>query len=157
MENYIVEKGDTIESIGRKYNIPVIEIIRANNLSAPYLLKEGQSLTIPTSLYNIFNYYTIKKGDTLYDLASTNNTTVDILSQVNGIDKDDYIYEGQTLLIPKENISLYITKTGDTIEDVAGFFNTVTTDVIYSNNRIYLLPGQLIIYTKAWFFLNNMV
>ena len=88
MDIYIVEKGDTIESIGRKYNIPVIEIIKANNLESPYLLNEGQSLTIPTSLYNIFNYYTIKKGDTLYNLANTSNTTVDILAQINGLNKD---------------------------------------------------------------------
>lgn len=149
MDSYIVEKGDTIESIGRKYNIPVIEIIRANNLSAPYLLIEGQSLTIPTGLYNIFNYYTVKKGDNLYDISRLNNTTVDILAQVNGIDPDEYIYEGQTLLVPKPEIAIYITKTGDTIESVAEFFNTVTTDVIYSNNSIYLLPGQLIIYQKS--------
>lgn len=149
MDIYVVEKGDTIESIGRKYNIPVIEIIKANNLVAPYLLVEGQSLTIPTGLYNIFNYYTVKKGDTLYELANANNTSVDILTSINGLDKDDYIYVGQTLLIPKEDISLYITKTGDTIEDVSLFFNAVTTDVIYSNNNIYLLPGQLIIYKNT--------
>ena len=149
MDIYVVQKGDTIESIGRKYNIPVIEIIKANNLVSPYLLNEGQSLTIPTSLYNIFNYYTVKKGDTLYDLANKNNTTVDILTGINGLDKDDYIYEGQTLLVPKMDVSLYITKMGDTIEDVALFFETVSTDVIYSNNSIYLLPGQLIVYKKA--------
>lgn len=149
MDNYIVEKGDTIEKIGRKYNIPVIEIIRANNLQAPYILKEGQSLTIPTGLYNIFNYYTVKKGDNLYDIARTNNITVDVLAQVNGIDKDEYIYEGSTLLVPKPDVSLYITKAGDTIESVAQFFDTITTDVIYSNNSIYLLPGQLIIYQKS--------
>lgn len=148
MDIYIVEQGDTIESVGRKYNLPVIEIIKANNLKAPYLLTEGQSLTIPTGLYNIFNYYTVKKGDNLYDIAKIYDTTPDILAQINGQNLDDYIYEGQTLLVPKNNISLYITKTGDTIEDVATFFNTVTTDVLYSNNNIYLLPGQLIIYTK---------
>lgn len=148
MDIYIVEQGDTIESVGRKYNLPVIEIIKANNLKAPYLLTEGQSLTIPTGLYNIFNYYTVKKGDNLYDIAKIYDTTPDILAQINGQNLDDYIYEGQTLLVPKNNISLYITKTGDTIEDVATFFNTATTDVLYSNNNIYLLPGQLIIYTK---------
>lgn len=152
MDSYIVEKGDTIESIGRKYNIPVIEIIRANNLKAPYLLIEGQSITVPTGVYNIFNYYTVKKGDNLYDISRLNNTTVDILAQVNGLDKDDYIYEGQTLLIPKPEISLYITKTGDTIDNLSEVFNTTITDVIYSNNSIYLLPGQLVIYKKSWFF-----
>lgn len=148
MENYIVEKNDTIEAIGRKYNIPVIEIIKANNLKEPYNLVEGENLTIPTSFYNIFDYYTVKKGDNLYDIAKNNNVKLDILTQINGQNKDEYIYEGQTLLIPKPNIELYITNIGDTVQDVASYFKTNETDVIYSNNSIYLLPGQLVIYQK---------
>lgn len=157
MDIYIVEKGDTIESIGRKYNIPVIEIIKANNLKAPYLLNEGDSLTIPTGLYNIFDYYVVKKGDNLYEIAQKNNISLDILLGVNGLDKDEYIYEGQTILIPKSDVKLYITKTGDTIESVSDFFKTPGVDIIYSNNSIYLLPGQLIIYRKSWFFYLFMI
>ena len=149
MDSYIVEKGDTIESIGRKFNIPVVEIIRANNLKVPYLLTEGQSLSIPTNLYNIFDYYTVKRGDNLYDIAKLKDTTVDILAGINGLNKNEYIYEGQTLLVPKKDTALYITKTGDTIDNVADFFKTVSTDVLYSNNSIYLLPGQLIVYKKT--------
>ncbi len=148
MDIYVVSKGDTIESIGRKYNIPVIEIIQANNLVAPYLLQEGQSLTIPTGLYNIFNYYVVKKGDSLYEIARDNGISVDLLTQINGLDKDEYIYEGQTILIPKSDVVLYITKTGDTIETLSEFFNASSSDIIYSNNNIYLLPGQLIVYRK---------
>ena len=157
MDIYIVEQGDTIESIGRKYNIPVIEIIRANNLKAPYLLIQGQSLTIPTNLYNIFNYYTVKQGDTLYDIAQKENTTVDLIAGINGINPNEYIYEGQTLLIPKQDVELYITKTGDTIDTLSENFSAPSLDVLYSNNDIYLLPGQLIIYRKAWFFYQNML
>ena len=149
MDIYIVEQGDTIESIGRKYNIPVIEIIRANNLREPYLLTIGQSLTIPTNLYNIFNYYTVKQGDTLYSIAQQENTTVDLISSINGLNPNEYIYEGQTLLIPKQEIELYVTKDGDTIDTIAEHFSAPSVDVIYSNNDIYLLPGQLIIYRKA--------
>lgn len=148
MDIYITQKGDTIESIGRKYNIPVIEIIKANNLEAPYILKEGESLTIPTGLYNIFNYYKVKKGDTLYKIAKENNITTDLLSQINGLEKDEYIYENQTILVPKNDVTLYITKTGDTIETISEFFKAPSADIIYSNNNIYLLPGQLIIYRK---------
>ena len=149
MDIYIVEQGDTIESIGRKYNIPVIEIIKANNLRPPYLLTIGQSLTIPTNLYNIFNYYVVKKGDTLYSIAENESTTVDLIAGVNGINPNDYIYEGQTILIPKQDVELYITKTGDTIDTLSQHFSADSIDVIYSNNDIYLLPGQLIIYRKA--------
>ncbi len=149
MDIYIVEQGDTIESVGRKYNIPVIEIIRANNLKPPYLLTAGQSLTIPTNLYNIFNYYTVQKGDTLYDIANKESTTVDLIAGINGLNPNEYIYEGQTLLIPKQDVELYITKTGDTIDTLSENFSVPSLDVLYSNNDIYLLPGQLIIYRKA--------
>lgn len=148
MDTYIVERGDTIESIGRKYSIPVIEIIKANNLEAPYMLIEGQSLMIPTSLYNIFNYYTVKKGDTLYSIANEKSTTTDLITAVNGLNKDEYIYEGQTLLIPKEDVELYLTKTGDTVETLSDVFSAPSAEVIYSNNNVYLLPGQLIIYRR---------
>lgn len=149
MDVYIVEEGDTIEEIGRKYNIPVIEIIRANNLKEPYLLTAGQSLTIPTNLYNIFDYYIVKNGDTLYSITNNKSTTVELISQINGINPNDYIYTGQTLLIPKPEIELYITKTGDTIDTLANYFSAPSLDVLYSNNSIFLLPGQLIIYRKA--------
>lgn len=149
MDVYIVEQGDTIESIGRKYNLPVIEIIKANNLRAPYLLTVGQSLTIPTNLYNIFNYYTVKPGDTLYNIAEKESTTADLIAGVNGINPNEYIYEGQTLLVPKQDVELYITKNGDTIDTISEHFSAPSSDVIYSNNDIYLLPGQLIIYRKA--------
>ncbi len=149
MDVYIVEQGDTIESIGRKYNLPVIEIIKANNLRAPYLLTVGQSLTIPTNLYNIFNYYTVKPGDTLYSIAEKESTTADLIAGVNGINPNEYIYEGQTLLVPKQDVELYITKNGDTIDTISEHFSAPSSDVIYSNNDIYLLPGQLIIYRKA--------
>ena len=152
MDSYIVEKGDIIESIGRKFSIPVVEIIRANNLKVPYLLTEGQSLSIPTNLYNIFDYYTIKRGDNLYDIAKLKDTEVDVLTAINGLNKNEYIYEGQVILVPKKDTVLYITKTGDTIDKVADFFKTVSTDVLYSNNDVYLLPGQLIVYKKAWHF-----
>lgn len=149
MDTYIVETGDTIESISRKFNIPAIEIIRANNLEAPYILTIGEALMIPTSLYNVFDYYIVKSGDTLYSIANSNNTTVDMLSSVNGLNKDEYIYENQTILVPKSDVNLYITKTGDTIETLSKFFNASGSEIIYSNNSIYLLPGQLIIYRKA--------
>ena len=152
MDVYIVEEGDNIENIGRKFNIPVIEIIKANNLTPPYLLTIGQSLTIPTNLYNIFDYYVVKKGDTLYSIAEKENITVDLIAGINGINPTEYIYEGQTILIPKQGVELYITKDGDTIDTISEHFSAPSVDVIYSNNDIYLMPGQLIIYRRTWFF-----
>ena len=62
-----------------------------------------------------FEYYVIKKGDTLYDIARRYNINPDLLASLNGLNNDDYIYPEQTILIPKSNYSYYITKKGDTL------------------------------------------
>jgi len=148
MENYIVKKGDTLEGIASYYSIPAFEIIKANSLEAPYTLIEGTSLTIPTGRFNIFDYYTVKAGDTLYAIATRYSTTPELLAAINGIEVNDYIYPNQTLLVPKTDVDIYITKQGDTLESLAKTFDTTISDIIYSNNGIYLLPEQLLVYRK---------
>lgn len=148
MENYIVKKGDTLEGIASFYSIPAFEIIKANSLEAPYMLLEGTSLTIPTGKFNIFDYYTVMNGDTLYSIANRYKTTPNLIASINGIDVNEYIYPNQTLLVPKGDVGIYITKQGDTLEEVAKMFDTSITDIIYSNNGIYLLPEQLLVYRK---------
>ena len=46
---YKVEKGDTLYSISRKYQITVAELRAANNLSENDVIKVGQKLKIPTA------------------------------------------------------------------------------------------------------------
>lgn len=148
MEIYIVKEGDTIEGIASYFNVPASEIIKANNLVSPYTLKENDSLSIPTNVTNIFDYYTIKNGDTLYKIASENNISVNNLAEINGLDVGEYIYPGQTLLIPKPGLKTYITEMGDTLSSVSRFFNTTPQEIMYNNNNIYLLPEQLIVFRK---------
>ncbi len=148
MDTYIIQKGDTLESIAEKYNIPVIDIIKINNLKEPYTLNENDVLNIPTAPSSIFDYYKVQKGDTLYKIASLANVDINILEQINGLDPDEYIYVDQVLLVPKQGIQAYITKQGDTIDDVAQYFSTYPQNILYSNRNIYLLPGQLIVYRQ---------
>lgn len=146
MEIHIVKDGDTVESISLFYNVPASEIVKANNLKEPYTLSVGQALNIPTTMGNIYDYYVIEKNDTLYQIASENNMNASLLAAINGLDLDEYIYPGQTLLIPKKGIIPYITKTGDTIQSVANYLNTIPQGLLFNNNNIYLLPDQLIVY-----------
>ena len=97
---------------------------------------------------DIFDYYNIKQGDTLYSIAEKNNISVNNLSSINGLDVNEYIYPGQTILIPKPNVVTYITSMGDTLTKVAEFFNTTKQDIINNNSNIYLLPEQLIVLRK---------
>jgi nucleoid-associated protein YgaU len=45
--------------------------------------------------------YTVRDGDTLWDIAREHDTTVDAIQGANGIDDDDVIQPGQELKIPR--------------------------------------------------------
>ena len=47
--SYKVQKGDTLYSISKKFQITVQELRAANNLSENDVIKAGQSLIIPTA------------------------------------------------------------------------------------------------------------
>jgi len=145
MSSYIVKSGDTLDSIAKMFGVNTNSIILANNLASPYQLFEGQVLNIPMNNANIFDYYVVKKNDTLYNIAMAFGTTVDTLAAVNGIDPGDYIYEGQTLLVPKKGVKTYITKQGDSVSSVANYFNVLEQQLLMNNPNVYLLPDQLLV------------
>ena len=95
-----------------------------------------------------YKAYEIKKGDTLYQISKDNNVNTKLLAELNGLNLQDYIYPGQTLLIPKKDVSYYITKEGDTLKSVSELFDIDINDIINQNKTIYLQPGQMIYYKR---------
>lgn len=93
-----------------------------------------------------FNLYKVSKGDTLTKIAKELNIDINLLTALNGLNKDDYIYPNQVLLIPKRGISLYITAEGDTLNEIAKGFNVSEEELIKQNNKLYLQKEQLIVY-----------
>ena len=59
---HLVKKGETLYSIGRKYQITVSELRAANNLSESDVLKAGQKLIIPNA--DIENAATLSSNST---------------------------------------------------------------------------------------------
>lgn len=47
--NYIVQSGDTLEAIGRRFGVPWVRIAQVNGISDPTRLQVGQALEIPTA------------------------------------------------------------------------------------------------------------
>ena len=119
--SYKVEKGDTLYSISRKYQITVAELRAANNLSENDIIKIGQKLIIPTAdistaaallsdntkkeenqakaLENASSVYVVQKGDTLYAIARKCGLTVGELVSLNNMDTSTVIKVGQKLKI----------------------------------------------------------
>ena len=92
---YIVNKGDSLWSISRKYGLTVDQLIKANNLSN-LTIYEGQELLIPNSIVD--NKYIVQRGDTLYSIARKFNTTVDEIVNKNNLNSS-LLSIGQELLI----------------------------------------------------------
>lgn len=146
---YIVEVGDTIQSIARKFNVLLEDLIRENNLENIYFLEPGLELIIPESTVTnteAFEYYTVKKGDNLYQIGLKYNISAELLAEINGLELNEYIFPDQKLLVPKPGIQVYITRDGDTLKLISNELGIPRENILLYNENIYLLPEQLIAY-----------
>ena len=90
---YIVQKGDSLYSIAKKFNTGINNIINLNNLSSN-TLSIGQTLKIPGNT----TAYIVQKGDNLYNIARKFNTTVDSIKRKNNLNTN-ILNIGQKLII----------------------------------------------------------
>ena len=95
---YVVQSGDSLWSIARKFNTTVSEIRNANNLTTD-VLQVGQLLRIPGSSGNDGTVYYVKSGDSLWKIANQFGTTVDAIKSRNGL-TTNVLQIGQQLIIP---------------------------------------------------------
>ncbi len=144
-DKYLIQPGDDISSIAKKFNTKESIIMDLNNIPFPDMIRAGKEIIVPINKEKYFDYYTIKKGDSLYAIARQYNINPDLLAILNGLNSQDYIYPDQEILIPKSNYSYYVTKDGDTLDMVAEKFNVPHQEMINTNETIYLLPGQLLV------------
>ena len=142
---YQVLPNDDINEIAKKFNTTVDNLIDINGLSYPVRLVPGNYIVVPKVESDYFETYVVKKGDNLYSIASRYGTDVATLELLNGLKKNEFIYPNQELLIPREGVSVYITKENDTIKSVADSLGMTWQELIEQNDTIYLLEDQLIV------------
>ena len=75
-EVYIVQTGDTLSAIARRFNTTVIVLMQANGITDPNRIYVGQRLVIPTGGGGVTpppgdgdQVYTVRTGDTLFAIA----------------------------------------------------------------------------------------
>ena len=102
---YIVQSGDTLTSIAKKFNTTADKIALLNNITNPNLIYPGQILKIETSInsstrgYNFNTMYTVQKGDTLLGISRKLDVDYKELIQKNDITNPNLIYTGEVLKI----------------------------------------------------------
>ncbi len=148
-DKYTVKQEDNLEVIAKKFNTTVDMLKDINNLEYSSMLRQGMEIIVPKNKEQYFEYYTIEKGDNLYQIARRYNINPELLATLNGLTMNDYIYPGQEILIPKNGYSYYITTEGDTLDIVAGRFNVDKDRVVRENGTIYLMPDQLLVIRRT--------
>lgn len=157
---HILKSGDTLYHLAKTYDTTVEDILAINPGINPNNLQIGQRICIPekeiiTSKCPKGTFpYTIKRGDTLYDLARKNNTTVEEILKANPELRPNNLKVGQVICIPKEDESIpecdglyYIVRPGDTLYFIASKCNISVKDIMMANpglNPDSLRVGQLI-------------
>ena len=142
---YQIELGDTIDTISQKSGAPINQL---KELNGEFNVIPGNYIVIPNNDEQIFEMYKVKSGDNMYSLSKKFNIDLDDLLALNGLNKNDYIYPNQDLLVPTGNVDIYITKTGDTIEKILKNTGVTDSELLEKNEKIYLAPDQLLIFEK---------
>lgn len=146
-EIYTVTTNDSLDTIANKYGVDKELLYQINGFPNNYVLTPNTQIVVPTDKNKIFRYYTVKKGDNIYQIAKQYNIDYDLLLKLNGLDKDDYIYPNQTLLLPRTGLNVYLTQEGDTINEILGNLDTNIDELLRQNKNIYLQPEQLIVFS----------
>ena len=155
--NYTVKKGDSLYSIAKSNGISV-DTLKQDNALTDNNLKVGSVLRIrvpsdsnmvveecfgedytPPDSGNTINY-TVKKGDSLYNIAKSYNTSVDAIKRLNNLTNNS-LSIGQVLKIPVGSSNgsttsdiTYTVKSGESLYSIAKKFNTTVDSIKKKNN-----------------------
>ncbi|MEA1868131.1 MAG: LysM peptidoglycan-binding domain-containing protein [Thermodesulfobacteriota bacterium] len=161
-----IRKGETLSIIALKYHTSVRNIIQANNIRRKHFIQSGQKLKIPVAgrktpkllakgaatLHN--GKYSVRKGDSLWLIARSFNTTTKELCRLNNL-SSTLLHVGQQLNITiekpqtdSEKKEMYRVKRGDNPSQIAKKHNMSLSRLLRINNlnincRIY--PGQVLV------------
>ncbi|RQD76542.1 MAG: LysM peptidoglycan-binding domain-containing protein [Halanaerobium sp. MSAO_Bac5] len=174
-ELYIVSRGDSLSNIANSRNLTVSEIKNFNKLTSERI-NYGQTLKIPVEAIGgndqkqeaESSTYTVRRGDTLSQIANRNNLKVEDIIAKNNI-SSDFIREGQELRLPNstnsqqssnnrdnssgssENNLKHEVQPGESLSVIAQQYGTRTSDIRANNDlqgdRIY--AGQELVIKGA--------
>ncbi|MBN2284152.1 MAG: LysM peptidoglycan-binding domain-containing protein [Deltaproteobacteria bacterium] len=138
---YVVKRGDTLQSIAREQGATVDALMNANDIRSKNRIYVGQKIKIPAALPA--GIYTVRKGDTLASIARRNGTTINTLLQLNDLRSRNRIYVGQKLKVPGPAAGaaspaipeVHVVRKGDTLGAIARRYG-MSVDTLMRNNDI---------------------
>lgn len=119
--SYVVQRGDNLSSIARRFNTTVGALVQLNGIANPNRIVAGQTLNLPSGSGPVVTptatqpptaptvapppptntTYVVRPGDNLYRIALRNNVSLIALAEANNITNFNLIFVGQVLTIPR--------------------------------------------------------
>ncbi|MCP4634651.1 MAG: LysM peptidoglycan-binding domain-containing protein [candidate division Zixibacteria bacterium] len=163
-----VRKGEALSTIARRYGVSMSSISSANKIRRKSRIYAGQKLMIPvpdgykksskSSSYtkkgkykSVKGVYTVRKGDTLWDIASAFSVTITDLKKMNKLKgRNPKVYPGDRLRVftgtPSTGNGLtHVVRKGDTLWSIAKRYKTTVSNIRQWNNLSLsklILPGE---------------
>ena len=106
LDTVVVETGDSLYSIARRYGVSVSALQVLNRMADARDIKVGEAVLVPKLENAELGVHVIRSGDSLTEIAESYGTTVDFLRSLNGIANPSLIQLGDRILVPRSVESL---------------------------------------------------
>jgi LysM repeat protein len=167
---YVVQSGDTLSGIALRFGTDVATLVRLNRLPDPDVVLAGTTLVLPTPVVRApapaprAVLYTVKTGDTIWDIAVRTGTTAGALLTANHLDADARIRPGQVLALPLDAHLpsvpstpkpkpaappvIHVVQAGETVSGIAARYHIRVAAILKANKlgkTAVILPGQKLV------------
>ena len=106
----------------------------------------GSVLALTVALFSL--EYTVKRGDTLSEIARDHNVSLSDVIELNELSNPDLIHPGERILIPGVDGSVeqvHVVDQGETLNEIASVYGATASAIAEANsltNPNLILPGQ---------------
>jgi len=108
---HVVQAGETLASIARRYGTTVAQLVEANGLASSQWIYAGQRLVVSgaqnvpaasqsTSPQPASGVHIVKQGETLNSIATRYGVSTSDLARANNVSVRSWVYTGQRLSLP---------------------------------------------------------
>lgn len=103
--SHLVQGGDTFDSIAKRYDVTVEDLIAVNKLKSGDVVKSGSRLLLPRP-----RNYQVREGDTARSVAKMFELSPADLGSANKLSGPYVLAPGQTLALPRQQLDNLIQK-----------------------------------------------
>jgi murein DD-endopeptidase MepM/ murein hydrolase activator NlpD len=151
---YVIESGDTLQSIADQFGISLTDLINYNNIANPDFVSVGTSLIIPglEGIQGQVASTAVQLGENLETLTIKYQIAQSLLVKLNHITSPAEINVGTTLILPviddvNSKIPVGQMGSGQTLLESAAEANSSAWKLMLENNvpsQSALLPGDML-------------